>query len=132
MADRLAEIRERWNLAINGPWTWRPTAQSEETRDHLRRYRLQDNHGLRIGVMDAICKGDAEAIAAAPADIAYLLEVADAARALVERMDLEGHQGDCCDRHGGYWLPEGDYIHAPDCPWLRARGLLAEGERERV
>jgi len=54
-------------------------------------------------------------------DIAYLLEVADAARAVAGIVGLDWF-GNC-----GYCM-EPVNNHAADCPWLRLRGLL-EGEQ---
>lgn len=80
-ADRRADIRARLDAATPGPWEARQNIHAEFTVHEVRRpgtfgLVASPNYGR-----DDYGRADAELIAHAPADLAWLLDDADAARA---------------------------------------------------
>lgn len=87
--SRLEKIRERLKATTAGPWracTWDPME-----RPHVQPVRGEQEKSGCVGHHDLPqTEADANFIAHAPQDIAYLLEIAEAARGLVERQDRGG------------------------------------------
>lgn len=68
MSDRLQEIRARLDAATPGPWEWREWSCGDEA------ITGPDNTGFVVNVDETTPHADADLIAHAPADIAWLLE----------------------------------------------------------
>ena len=75
MADRFDEIHKRWRLTTPGPWT---RARRLEARFAVRARGEDVGVGLR--------EADAEAVAAAPEDVAWLLDEVRHLRSINKRL----------------------------------------------
>jgi len=88
--DRLAEIRARLAAATPGPWA----VHSDPTFTPLRAVAIDGPYGWDV-VAERISPNDADLMANAPTDLAYLLAEVDGARERIailraEVRDLEG------------------------------------------
>ena len=90
MTDRIAEIRERWAEATMPPW-------GVETDEHVHvcTRRFEFSGPLCEIVAEGVTAEDAEAIAHAPDDIAYLLARLSA---MTDALDPEGLAEAIADR----------------------------------
>jgi hypothetical protein len=93
MIDRIDQIRARWKAATPGPWSICPE------RIYIfgpRMEMIADDNGpdgaFRLRGVGGRLPMDAniEAIAAAPEDVAWLLRVAEAARAVIGHFERSG------------------------------------------
>lgn len=112
--DRLAEIRARWTKA-----NWEYLKEPDEVRQIWH----GTNGRIYRHIASAVGYANGPLIAAAPADIAYLLSLADALARLVETEPLDS-LGPCCAYCQSCRCHRRD-PHASACPWRQARELLA-------
>lgn len=83
MTDRLAEIRARLNAATPGPWEWREWSCGDEA------ITGPDNTGFVVNVDEATPHADADLIAHAPADIAWLLDEVERLRSPMVNLNTQ-------------------------------------------
>lgn len=83
MTDRIEAIRARWAKATPGPWAWEPDGE----RGWTGLYQPVSDDVVLFGLGPINCgASDRDALAAAPEDIAYLLAVVEAARAMADHI----------------------------------------------
>lgn len=93
--SRLDEIRERWEKATPGPWSWRPgfaPGHTESDLVHIVDPRIHPHNVLKTTEDWPPTPDDAEAIASAPTDMAWLL--AEVKEARDDAAHFEAEYGD--------------------------------------
>lgn len=87
MADRLNKIRERWAAATPGPWSWWADPDMGGTYEWLQNESLGQYEMLRTDADQEPSEANADAIANAPEDVAWLLAEAERLRGLLAEPD---------------------------------------------